>query len=50
MKVHEDLLAYKAAMRDMRNQGVDTRILQPIRQEQIRPSEITGKTLNGRPF
>jgi hypothetical protein len=50
MKVHQDLLAYKAAMRDMRKQGVDTRILRPVYQEQIRPSEITGRTLNGKPF
>ena len=43
--------AYKAAMRDMRKENIDTHFVSARihrYEEQVRPASITGKTVNGK--
>ena len=52
MKANKELLAFKAAMRDMRNEKISTIVFQQVRdwENRIRPSEISDKQLNGQPI
>lgn len=47
---NKDLAAYKAAMRDMRQQKVNTEFIS-VRawEDRIRPSEISSYRINGKP-
>lgn len=50
-KVNKDLVAYKTAMRDMREQKMHTEMLNSRpNKEYIRPCEYTGKAVNGKPL
>jgi hypothetical protein len=50
-KVNKDLVAFKAAMRDMREQKMHTEVLNSRSyKEYIRPTEYTGKAVNGKPL
>ena len=52
MKPTKELLAFKAAMRDMREEKISTIVFQQVRdwENRIRPSEISDKQLNGQPI
>ena len=51
MKRNSELMAFKAAMRDMREQKMNTEIIRTrVYENRIRPEEISGKCMNGKPI